>query len=971
MKITAIQLFFILLHPVLLQCQYGQPYFEQFLTDQGLPSREVYVSYQDKDGIMWFGTDNGITRYDGHEFTNYSTTSIYEDNVINSIIEDNKGVLWFGSMFGDIFYLENKQLHPYQYNNIIRTYRGKFITSTFEYIDKSGTFYLGLFDLGILEISKDGKQKLYTSDHYTQYIIKQIENRVIGTRSIVESYTTRHKRKAYGIKLYKDGNETNIYLKDFFPTGYERFFNMEIGKDSIIYFFIDRLCFIKNNKVYATKVRDKVNNITVDGDKIYLCFGNHKGVSITNHNEICKNTIQTNYLVNQTVSSVFIDKQKSLWITTINNGVFYSRRPEIKIWSPGNSQSDDIVSCIAPVDQDNCYFGDGISNIHLLEKHKSKPVTPFPSNAGHCDDMEMVRDKLYALGGYLYKNKWNYIFQKDQQNKIFTFKEISFQATSNAIWVTNYRSFAGFDLSNSIAQHQSMINDEKFVRIYDILASKNGGVWIACQEGLFKYENGKIHNYSELNKELNIRINTLVEDEENNLFIGTKDYGLIAYNVSSNKIEIINNELSKDYIRNTFIDDNQNLWVSTNKGLYKYKKENGIYQYRKFTKAHGLPTEEIFQCKTSGNTIWLATSKGLVKFFEPPIGNFSQRPNITTIESNHKEFKKQSTISFKHNENNLIVTYKTTNYRLQKDILYRIKSNIDTLWRYTKSTQMELIGLHPGLYHYEIQSANEDFVWSDSTYLNFKISTPWWKTYTFIIFLSLAFVSLLLVAHKSRTRRIRQESKLIAKVNKLEKMALQSQMNPHFISNVFSSLQYMINTNKLILAEEYLTDLSALIRRILENSRKTEVNLKQELDLLKLYINLELVRYENKFDVIFNIDNDLNIESISIPPMMLQPIVENAITHGLHHLENRKGKLILTGEQFGNKFKFTIEDNGIGRKKSIESFSSKPHKSFALEILKERIININNIESGKISFEIIDKNQIDEFGTTIIFEFSL
>lgn len=971
MKNTIISYFLLLLHPLTLHSQHGQPYFEQFLTEHGLPSREVYVSYQDRNGIMWFGTDNGIARYDGYEFTNYSTTSIYEDNVINAIIEDHNGVLWFGSMFGDIFYFKDKVLHPYPYNNIIREHRGKFITSTFEYIDKEGTFYLGLFDLGILEISKNGKQKLYTSDRNTQYVIKQIGNRVIGTRSIVKSNPPGYKRKTYGIKLFKGSTETEIHLKGFSPTGYERFFNMEITKDSIIYFFIDRLCYIKGNKVYTTSIKDKVNSITIDHDKIYLCFGNHKGLSITNQGEINKNITNTSFLNNQTVSSVFLDKQKGLWITTINHGVFYARRPEIKIWLPSNQQSDEIVSCIAPIDKDNCYFGDGISKIHILEKNTSRSLVPFPKNTGYCEDMEMVNGKLFAFGGYFYKNKWQLIYQKYQQNKIFGFTEISFQPSSNQIWLTNYRSFAGLDITKSIATHQSMVNNEKFIRIYDILASKNGGVWIASQEGLFKYENEKIRNYSEVNKKLNIRFNTLVEDEENNLIIGTKDFGLITYDVAKNKIGIINNELSKDYIRNTFIDDHQKLWVSTNKGLYKYEKINGNYKYRKFTKAHGLPTEEIFQCKTFDNTIWLATSKGLVKFFEPPIEHISEPPMITSIENNHKVYKNQTGITFKHNENNLIVIYKTTNFRLQKDITYRIKSTLDTNWRYTKSTQMELIGLYSGVYQYEIQSANEDFVWSNSTFLNFKILSPWWKTKTSVFLFALLLISLLLIAHKVRTRRIRQESKLISKVNKLEKMALQSQMNPHFISNAFSSLQYMINTNKLILAEEYLTDLSALIRRILENSRKTEVNLKQELDLLKLYINLEQVRFENKFDVIFNIAEDLNVEAITIPPMMLQPIVENAITHGLHHLEDRRGKLLLTGEQLHNKFRFIIDDNGIGRKRSLELFSSKPHKSFALDILKERIININNLEGGKITFEIIDKNQIDEFGTTIIFEFSI
>ena len=105
--------------------------------------------------------------------------------------------------------------------------------------------------------------------------------------------------------------------------------------------------------------------------------------------------------------------------------------------------------------------------------------------------------------------------------------------------------------------------------------------------------------------------------------------------------------------------------------------------------------------------------------------------------------------------------------------------------------------------------------------------------------------------------------------------------------------------------------------------------------------------------------------------MMLQPIVENAITHGLHNLIDRKGSLKILAKKINNKLIFIIEDNGVGRIKGLELASRKPHKSYALDILKERVANINNVEKNKVSFEIKDKNQKDEFGTIVVFEFSI
>jgi sensor histidine kinase YesM len=317
-----------------------------------------------------------------------------------------------------------------------------------------------------------------------------------------------------------------------------------------------------------------------------------------------------------------------------------------------------------------------------------------------------------------------------------------------------------------------------------------------------------------------------------------------------------------------------------------------------------------------------------------------------------------------------VVKYRTTNYKLLNNITYRLKSSTQKDWRLTTSTQLELVGLPPGKYQYEIQSANEDGLWSKSAFVTFVINPPWWRTHTFYLVLAMTISTILYLLYNNRTNQIKQKSELNAKINKLEKMALQSQMNPHFISNAFASLQYLINVKKLDLAEDYLSDLSSLIRRILDNSRKAEVTLKEELDLLQNYISLEQLRFEKRFEFDTKLDTGIDLLQIYIPPMILQPLIENAITHGIYHLKDRQGKLTLSVLKENGFINISIDDNGIGRLKASTIPTSKPHKSFALDILRERIENYNQSNKGKISLNIVDRDQVTEFGTMVTLSLS-
>jgi sensor histidine kinase YesM len=208
-----------------------------------------------------------------------------------------------------------------------------------------------------------------------------------------------------------------------------------------------------------------------------------------------------------------------------------------------------------------------------------------------------------------------------------------------------------------------------------------------------------------------------------------------------------------------------------------------------------------------------------------------------------------------------------------------------------------------------------------------------------------------------------------------ETKALRAQMNPHFIFNSLNSINSFVMDQKHEIASDYLIKFSKLIRLILDNSRSETISLEKELETLKLYVILEAARFDNRFKCVYKVAEDVDTTSIKIPPMLLQPFVENAIWHGLMHKEG-EGNIIIeismkneqlsdaseqstdNSEQF---LRITITDDGIGREKAAELKSkSATHKSHGLKVTSQRIEMMNRLNSTGAKVEVVDLH--DEFG---------
>lgn len=210
--------------------------------------------------------------------------------------------------------------------------------------------------------------------------------------------------------------------------------------------------------------------------------------------------------------------------------------------------------------------------------------------------------------------------------------------------------------------------------------------------------------------------------------------------------------------------------------------------------------------------------------------------------------------------------------------------------------------------------------------------------------------------------------------HEVELKALRSQMNPHFVHNSLNAIQYYIQKNDVETSEAYLAYFSKLMRQFFDFSRRKTVSIKEEIDLLKNYLRIEKLRFEDKINYHIDIDDKLDIEEEHIPTMILQPIVENAINHGLFHKHKEGNLSIKFNLMTHNSFQVIIADDGIGinaSKNFKKNLADKPNSHSSL-VIEERIHFLNQSSNFTVDYSITDlsSEDINETGTRVVLTFN-
>lgn len=292
---------------------------------------------------------------------------------------------------------------------------------------------------------------------------------------------------------------------------------------------------------------------------------------------------------------------------------------------------------------------------------------------------------------------------------------------------------------------------------------------------------------------------------------------------------------------------------------------------------------------------------------------------------------------------------------------------------FSSSNFAQYTTLPPGKYRFEVSAMSKEGFWSaQPAVFTFEILPYFYQTTWFLLMCVFSGIALIImvvwwwsVRYKNKQQRRTALDRHIASI---ELSALRAQMNPHFIFNTLSSIQYFVSSNNTEEALRYLSKFASLMRVILNNSRKKVIALKDELKAIELYLELEKLRFKQKFDFTISIDDQVDTSYDTLPSMLIQPFVENAILHGLMHKEGT-GLIKVSVEKKDNHLECIVEDNGIGRKAAaaIKNKANNQHESQGMSITRDRLEIINRVNNSRLSAQIEDLKNLngEDAGTRV------
>ena len=925
--------------------------YTNYNANNGLPSNHVYRITQDVEGFIWIITDKGMVKFNGNDFKIYNIRKGLPTNDIWNIITAPDGKVWFFSKSPKIGYIKNDSIYAFPseikgeiLNPMNRNIVGNTITfnnsqAHYELVNnqwKKDTVFGSLSKLKqyktflkhpILDryqFGKDKKQIIFYNNKNQE--VKRLKN----SKSIELSHTRAQVNDSTYIWL-SDEDYTVLNLNTF-----------QVKTTS----FKDAIQIEKSKYVRIHKVN---NQLQITG--VGFVSALDKNYNLTNTHYIPKD-LKAHFS--------FIDKQDNLWMATLTNGVYkFPNARQQATYSLFNDKVGKIKKIknrlLTTVFNKGFYQYDSIS----------KQFTPF------------IKEKEYSYGVF-------YIPQLDKTYFIFSNRITIFDGAKKAV-IKGLKSHSYFnEIARQLVYHNHFLygnftvglnkintNDLSIEKEYltngiRTLASFKKKLIIATSNGLKILKNDSIQFLKIKNMPLYLNqkpILSLHKLDENSLLVGTDSYGAFITNLE----KIIPLEETKYLsINDSFVKDND-LWLATDNGVLHYIKDTkNNYKYKDtYNVSDGLLVNNIRSVYATKNNLIVSSNNGAVTI---PKKKSDKNQFITVYFENIKYNNAilNKTVDYKKN-NQLQV--KVSEIDFSENTHFNFEYQLNPLQnKWTKSTSNHLIfnDLPPNKYTLKIKShqIKKSF--------NFKIKPLWYQQITIKIIFGLmalsAIIGLLLFLRRKEIEKHQKKINHQKKLAEFELHALRSQMNPHFVFNSLNAIQYYISKNETELSEKYLVKFSRLIRMFFDFSREKEITLNDEIKLLKGYLEIEQMRFGKDFHFRFFIDERLDIHQQKIPAMLLQPIVENAVNHGIFHNAGKGTISIKFNFLAKNSFEVLIADDGVGIKKSKEiqqqSLKTKlsATKTRSTQVLQERLYLLNQHKIWEVSYAIKD-NEME--GTTV------
>lgn len=929
-----------------------EAYFKRYTFEHNLPSSVNYQVFSDSRKFIWVTTDAGLARFDGVSFKVYDSENGIPDNEVFNLSEDNTGRIWFTTLKGKVGSV-------YQDNVTI------------------GTGVSEIDSLIVLKIFFDRDKNMWLSAR--KGLIYKIKNgRVIHKWKLDNQncssffqdstgtiwFTTFVSNELYNIrdnKIYKllifPKKENGLFNTQLIPISDGRFLFCRsnywaivdpIEKSSII---VQEETLMQNRHIISG-MEDEDKNVWIGTSRGVLLFSKVNGSYVW----------KKSFLEYERVTGMTSDFEGNNWVSTLSGGLYYIPCNPLSVSNYKQAGHSDNISVILLDFENNVFIGNDEGNVFTMNENVISTIYQNDDQNGgtRVTCGIVLKDGSLCFG----KDNGLLIIQKGKIQKvsfIYSIKAVSEDINGNLL----------------IGTHADLLKVSRDFKTVDTIAngrvsaifSDSNTVWFANENGLNKIENNitttpfppSFFSYQ--------RISSITGTHSKNIIcVSTLGKGIFI--LDSHKGVLMNIQekhgLASNYCNKILIDKNSHLWVATKRGINQVIFEkNGSFQILIINHENGIIGDEVNDLKKSGNIIWAATSMGISKFDESAVTYLPVPPPVYVekVYQHEKPLPLKNNYELSFDETQVKIKLVGLSYMSSGKISYKYKmEGLDSNWTVSNSPIVYYPNLESGSYHFiakAINSRGEESLLPAEIY--FEILPAYWQTLWFKVFVGFIFFILLLASIFLRVKVIKRREEEKTRLNKmlgeLEMTALKAQMNPHFIFNSLGSIQNLINRDKKIEANVYLSKFAKLLRMTLDHSDKKEVSLADETNMLDLYLSLEALRFVNKFEYSIEISPEIDSYSYTIPPMMLQPFIENAIKHGL--LPKKEDALL--------KIKFSIkdndilhcvvEDNGIGRvqrEKLKEKSNAPSHISKGIKITKNRLELINQLRTKPAEIRITD-----------------
>ena len=429
-------------------------------------------------------------------------------------------------------------------------------------------------------------------------------------------------------------------------------------------------------------------------------------------------------------------------------------------------------------------------------------------------------------------------------------------------------------------------------------------------------------------------------------FIGTKNKGLIIYN-GSQTIQITkNNGLLSNHITAINIPNKDTIYIGTNKGVNRLTRSKNLeYKIDGFIDfTHGLEEIDILDFALLQDKLWVLTEH---KLYSIEIQQFNLEPikgsyvSIAYVESGKHRYTTQDINTFDYSDKNIAFQIDKLNFGWNhNDSIYIKLLGLDREWKQATEGLIQYSGLNHGNYNFLIAPSREEISGNRMISYPFAIAQPFYLQTWFAILSGLLLMLGSYGWSQLKKKREQQEAFKKSEIKRLKMKALMAQINPHFTFNVLNSIQDLILKNEKFEAVDKLGDFSIMIRKILDVTRKSFVPISEDIELLKSYIQFEQLRFHEKFK--YHINMDAALKDSVVPPLIIQPLVENAIWHGIKHNTNRPGVISINIIDRDDYILFQISDNGELTEQLYNESSANNDSSKGILLVKQRIAISND-----------------------------